>query len=248
MIICILRTINSKRQKEIGKMGKKMHAFTLAEVLITLAIIGVVAALTIPSVVHNYQKQETVTRLKKAYSSIIQATNLAVAKYGATESWEILDYKDTSNGGTQKFGENYLVPYLKLKKDCQTSTAGECAVNIYDTAGNRLSFDATWSRLLLTEGILIAYATYSNSTQKYANFFIDVNGGIKKPNILGKDVFHYIYYFDGYGLKNGKLLPANYSSDRTALKSNCKVSTWVSNTCAALIMLDGWEIKDDYPL
>lgn len=229
------------------RINKISKGFTLAEVLITLAIIGVVAALTIPTVVNNYQKQETVTRLKKAYSSIIQATNIAVAQYGTSEGWEILDYKDIANGGTQKFGETYLVPYLKLRKDCKTSTTGECAVNIYDTGGNRLNFNETWSRLLLMEGTLVAYATYSNIGQKYANFFIDTNGGIKKPNILGRDVFHYIYYFDGYGSKNGKLLPANYSSNRTALQNNCKESTWTSNTCAALIQYDGWEIKNDYP-
>jgi prepilin-type N-terminal cleavage/methylation domain-containing protein len=60
-------------------------AFTLAEVLITLAIIGVVAALTIPTVVRNYQKQETITRLKKAYSALANTTNLAMAEYGPLE-------------------------------------------------------------------------------------------------------------------------------------------------------------------
>lgn len=53
--------------------GKTSHikgllAFTLAEVLITLGIIGVVAAMTLPTLINNYRKQETIAKLKKVYS------------------------------------------------------------------------------------------------------------------------------------------------------------------------------------
>lgn len=51
-------------------------AFTLSEVLITLGIIGVVAALTIPSVVNNYKKQQFRTGLKKEYSVLLQALDM----------------------------------------------------------------------------------------------------------------------------------------------------------------------------
>ena len=52
------------------KLKLKNFAFTLAEVLITLAIIGVVAAMTIPTLINNYQKKQTVTQLKKAYTTL----------------------------------------------------------------------------------------------------------------------------------------------------------------------------------
>jgi prepilin-type N-terminal cleavage/methylation domain-containing protein len=64
-------------------MQKK--GFTLSEVLITLAVIGTVAALTIPAVVSNYQKHQTVTRLKKTYSALANTTNLAIADHGPVE-------------------------------------------------------------------------------------------------------------------------------------------------------------------
>ena len=51
---------------------KTKFGFTLAEVLITLGIIGVVAALTLPSLVTNYQKQVTVNKLKKFYNGLEQ--------------------------------------------------------------------------------------------------------------------------------------------------------------------------------
>lgn len=51
----------------------KRFGFTLAEVLITLGVIGIVAAMTLPALVHNYQEQEYVTRLKKSVSALEQA-------------------------------------------------------------------------------------------------------------------------------------------------------------------------------
>ena len=53
------------------------NGFTLAEVLITLGIIGIVAAMTLPALVGKYQKKVTVTRLKKFYSTMQQAIQLA---------------------------------------------------------------------------------------------------------------------------------------------------------------------------
>ena len=59
-------------------MNKK-DGFTLAEVLITLSILGVVAAISIPNIVQNYQKRLTVTKLQKAYAVLEQASsNLAI--------------------------------------------------------------------------------------------------------------------------------------------------------------------------
>lgn len=65
---------------------KENNAFTLAEVLITLGIIGLVAAMTIPSLIANTQKDEAVSKLK-AYSTISQAILLAKADNGSVSDW-----------------------------------------------------------------------------------------------------------------------------------------------------------------
>lgn len=65
-----------------------MYGFTLAEVLVTLGIIGVVAALTIPAVITNYQKQETLSRLKKAYSIVQQAIKLSEVENESVANWD----------------------------------------------------------------------------------------------------------------------------------------------------------------
>ncbi len=70
--------------KKIYK-AKKLIAFTLAEVLITLAIIGVVAALTIPTVIINYQKKMYVTQLKKVYNNLTNGFKTIMADDGVTE-------------------------------------------------------------------------------------------------------------------------------------------------------------------
>lgn len=68
-------------------MTKINYGFTLAEVLITLGIIGVVAAMTMPSLIANHQEKVTVTKVKKVYSILSQAYLIAVEEYGTPDEW-----------------------------------------------------------------------------------------------------------------------------------------------------------------
>ena len=61
---------------------KRKIAFTLAEVLITLGVIGVVAAMTLPTLIFNYQKKVVANRLKQTYSLIYQSIEKSKAEYG----------------------------------------------------------------------------------------------------------------------------------------------------------------------
>lgn len=65
--------------------------FTLAEVLITLGIIGVVAAMTLPALVQNYKEKETVARVKKFYSAFSQAYQMAILEHGTMDNWGLED-------------------------------------------------------------------------------------------------------------------------------------------------------------
>jgi type II secretory pathway pseudopilin PulG len=77
----------------------------LAEVLITLGIIGVVAALTLPSTIAKYQEKKKITQLKKAYSAYQQAFLLAVNEYGTPDNW---DLNKTNLGITDSDGKTVL--------------------------------------------------------------------------------------------------------------------------------------------
>ena len=95
---------------------KKKIAFTLAEVLITLGIIGVVAAMTIPTLIANYQEKVTITRLKEAYSMLSQAYQFAVNENGSPASWKF--GTDMFDPNAHVAMANYFKPYLRLSADC----------------------------------------------------------------------------------------------------------------------------------
>ena len=82
-----------------------LPAFTLAEVLITLGIIGVVAAMTMPVLIQNHQEKVTVTRLKKAYSILSQAYMSSSAEnIDIIITHQIMDFHIGSVRGSQCHG------------------------------------------------------------------------------------------------------------------------------------------------
>ena len=93
-------------------------AFTMAEVLITLGIIGIVAAMTLPSLIGKYQKKVTVTRLKRTYTVLSQAVQRSIADNGDPSGWNTESYywSEGSQANLQKiletFSSTYIVPYL----------------------------------------------------------------------------------------------------------------------------------------
>lgn len=93
--------------------------FTLAEVLITLGIIGVVAALTMPSLITNYQKKQIVIQLKKAYSTFSQALVLSQYENGNSSEWDVTEAGSSYEENLAYF-EKYWKPYLKVLKVCKT--------------------------------------------------------------------------------------------------------------------------------
>lgn len=111
--------------------------FTLAEILITLGIIGVIAALTIPTLVANTQKTQTVTKLQKFYSNMSQAFNLSIADNGPQSSW---NYGAISSGtDTLVWFNTYLAPYLKFTT-VKSNPTDAGAIWVYFQDGTKVSF------------------------------------------------------------------------------------------------------------
>ena len=107
--------------------GKKnISAFTLAEVLITLTIIGVIAALTIPNLMRSYQETATVNKVKKFHSTLSSAFSRAVKEYGPTDEWGLTG-KDAQSA--EKIYEILFKPYFKIAKNCGRTNQGKCIVN-----------------------------------------------------------------------------------------------------------------------
>ena len=239
-------------------------AFTLAEVLITLGIIGVVAAMTIPSLINNYQKKQTVTKLKQTYSIISQALTMAQAEHGDSTTWELAGIYGTPTGDSnfsskealETFVKKYFVPYLKVSKDYGYTTRNAIK---YDgpklpTDGNLTSGANSYKYFLqLPSNVLISISIGTSGcsegtsvadgtcVDKYLNpdFIVDING-FQGPNKLGKDVFVMTFNLHSRIFEFYK-----YESNKQSALKNCKSGTFY--TCGYFILLDGWEIKEDYP-
>ncbi len=240
--ICSLASLCSRSQR-------RLSAFTLAEVLITLSIIGVVAALTIPAIVRNYQKQQTVVQLKKVYSALANTTNLAIADNGPVTEWEIGE--DSAGQAAVDFANRYLIPYLKVSKNCGIETTDACIFNYsYLNSNTQSSLNQAWARFYLNDGAIIGVKVRNNSA-KYVVLYVDINGR-RKPNKLGKDIFELDYYiYSGYVTpRDGRFMPNCWDWSRQSILSDspgtCNKQR-EGSCCAGLIMKDGWQMKDDYP-
>lgn len=209
-------------------------AFTLAEVLIVLGIIGLIADMTIPTLINETEKTITITKLKKSYSDISQAIKLSEIDNGPLQDWEIGDFTVESS---KIFYEKYLKPYLPGSTLC--SEGGEnykCGIIISNQGIN----------YTLKNGVGFSMVTQNNTIP----LVLDVNGG-RKPNKMGRDGFYYAID------KNNGLIPNGWKKGVTRQEiidgptdSDCKKdgeSVYKNNSCAALIMYDGWKISDDYP-
>lgn len=171
----------------------KKFAFTLAEVLITLAVIGVVAAITLPTLINKYKEHELVTRYKRMYTTLNQAYMRAVAETGETaNNWDDMY-------ATALYEK--IKPYLKIAEDCpaeSNSNQRRKCVGTTDyylrtykhitNASVSLSTFYKWPSVRLVTGEFIVFPTSGSGV----HFMVDLNGNAG-PNQLGVD-FHYFSF------------------------------------------------------
>ena len=234
----------------------RKSGFTLAEVLITLGIIGVVAAMTLPAVINKYQKVETTTKLKRVYSLLTNATQRAINDYGPSEYWDYpIKEEDESaylpSSITQdEFFNRYYAPYLKTSKLNQ-KILGK-SYKVHNINGADTGYDnnevGRGTRFRLNDGMCITM--WSNN--QYFVFTTDLNCE-KPPNILGKDVFDIaeLYWEGNKTLQSPpRLARIKNEDDRKEAIEKCKSDDYVSGDatiCFAIFVYDGWQFKADYP-
>ncbi len=224
------------------------RAFTLAEVLITLGIIGVVAPITMPVLITKYQKDVTVNKLKKSYTTISQMFQMAQNENGDPSGWNF-DFtgSDDTNASLSDFINTYMIPYLKVADNCGTQC--KRIPEMYSFLNNN-PFNTTQHYIIfLQDGTTLILSIDSN---KHAVIIhVDINGN-KNPNKVGRDVFtYYLNTSKTITKQNFWGLDGNFSNvSRDFLLNDgnrgCKKNS-LGYYCGALIQYDGWKIKDDYP-
>ncbi len=220
---------------------REKTGFTLAEVLVTLVVIGVVASLTIPALLQNYKKLEYVTRLQKNYKILTEVVSMIQAE------------NDGSLTGFANNNDEVKDAFLKYVRYIDDCDSGSCLGNLwYDNASasskilNGTSY-TTWSgspTIKFQDGVAWTFwdVTGSDCSQVQGSLGnicfqvgMDVNGIEKDPNTIGRDIFAFYVTKD-------KVLPMGASSDDPQTGTcNTSSSGW---GCAGKIILDGW--KMDY--
>ena len=215
-------------------VNKTKCAFTLAEVLITLVIIGIVAALTIPTAINKTRNQEIVSKLKKTYSAFAQATNNIIAEEGLPKSW----YAHLGSGDRPIASPDYphkYIKYLNTSKICDT-VPGCFSQKIKEVNNSGRTFEYTFEpdgsryfNVILSDGVQVHFGDFyppCNLGMTYDGYgcscwiYVDVNGE-KGPNVMGRDVF-------SFSILNDRLVPTgctNFGSNlpKVGMALTCKV-------------------------
>ena len=181
-------------------MSKK--GFTLAEILITLTVIGVVAALTIPTLLQNTNQAEFKTALKRDFADLSQATLLIKNDAGGS----LVNAFPGDNLGSESL-KNAYKGKLSYIKEC-SGNAGNGGSGTGVSAEGCWHSNGAWKELngntifaigcpglVLSNGTLIYYNNLSSACSAQVSDYmscgfmeLDVNG-FKKPNVKGKDIF-----------------------------------------------------------
>lgn len=167
---------NNKDSKSLG--------FTLAEVLVTMAVLGIIASMTIPSLMKSYQKQQWIAGYKQTFSIINQATRMIMADNGGTllGAWE----------GNEEMMNAYI-PYLKIVKQCgphpPAAEYGDCFADSYTKLDGSSSTIYGSRSVILSNGTSLAFDDEGGTSAiGISNFiYMDTNGK-KGPNTRGKDL------------------------------------------------------------
>ena len=167
---------------------KKFLAFTLAETLIVMGIIGIVSALTLPNLNSSTGEKEKVAKVKKIYQNLDDAIGRATAVYGPVNEWFIND--STATAQITRFGDR-ITEFMKVSKNCGVTTNQRCFSNVqiktisggtgsagdYDTQNTSYKFQ-------VADGTSFSFRI--NGETIVLHFNID---GPKGKNVIGNDVF-----------------------------------------------------------
>ncbi|MBP3924503.1 type II secretion system protein [bacterium] len=214
--------------KKTNKTSFK-KGFTLAEILITLGIIGVVAVLTLPLLMANYRKHVVENKLKKFYTIMNQAVKFSEAEYGEFSYWD--GFESGNPDAMIAWWNKYFAPHVKTLKIERI---------------NNVNY------VYLADGTKLQIFNYGYGGIGFAIHIYFYPKASSHTNVMGKDYF--TFYINPNTNKNLAVVePYKFAWDGTedALRYSgeyaCKASSAWPHYCTALIQFNGWKIPKDYP-
>ncbi|MCM1338199.1 MAG: prepilin-type N-terminal cleavage/methylation domain-containing protein [Muribaculaceae bacterium] len=219
--------------------------FTLSEVLITLGIIGIIAALIIPNLMTKIKNSRTEAILKEDFSILQQMMisandNGAVNAPAGTNQMKII----------KEWFSTYFLPYIKVAAVCYDEP-GCWAIGKVKTKNN-VPYERSYNgcgqatiSFILNNGSYVCMDDFDKTTlfnnygiktsARYTYIFMIDTNGSKQPNIIGEDIF-----ILGFKEETGNIVTAGYDRTIDEVKENCKSGSgyW----CSTMIKNNGWKI------
>lgn len=224
---------------------RKIIAFTMTEVLLVLAIIGVTATLTIPKLNADVEERKIVSALRKSYAELEPIYQTIVETYGKPSEWGggVTDSRTLTQRFSQHFGE-----MAAISKECGTEQSG-CFFNVGSDYSKFIMKDGSAVAILIDD--LSDFSTTLYEEEQYrckgkmGQIIVDVNGPFKGANDYDDDIFVFnMCYVEGLKPETSNSLDhysANYGDSKFTewvLKvgnrdyMKCKDLNWTSKrTC-----------------
>ncbi len=186
--------------------------FTIAEVLVTIAIIGVVIAMTLPSIIQKHQEKELVTAYLRIYAILENAYKMAQVENGTFDNWAGCtltlandgEYNRTASNGMMVF-DMVIRPYVKTNVTIKNLTTWNDKNCWPDKSNDLFGDDASMDNSHRVPAVSLMSGECIILGHPYADFMVDLNGK-KRPNTIGKDQF--MFSFDI--TKRTRLKPGYY--------------------------------------
>ena len=180
----------------------RKKAFTLAEVLITLGIIGIIAAITLPGVIAKHRKEVLKAEFKKTYNEL-QRINLSFIKDEGLNmceyNWMLMEGGQEAMAASKALSKKVVSYYAGKNEELYNKGVSEIKT-LTGTAANVYQFDDGFVWNMMKKTFYFEYGT-PNGQGKYPVITIDINGYYQKPNQLGVDMFAF------RPTKDGKIIP-----------------------------------------
>lgn len=235
---------------------KKIEGFTLAEVLITLGIIGVIAAMTIPIMISKYNRHIVETRLKGIYSTILQAYKLA--QYNEISLYDSkTDDADVNGFSYARSKDVFEVMFLPVFAGGTIYPKGSTKFNFYSADGSTF-FGTNYIHEVyyeLNNGTVLGFTRGGNYDGMQFKVILAPQ---KKKLLAGKDYFTLLFRNDGQGnyvyaqlFRNqyenpsGRIKVLEYCKSNSLYPAN---SSSTASFCAHAIIQNSFKIPDDYPI